>query len=189
MLAIYIEKDFITAFQQEYFDSITSTSIGQKTLYDLLVKYPETIWYIDVAIDIDKQLEQLNIEIPLTAKKSDYFGPLPVEEISLEYIDFTKHRSILVFAKENKSWFKEAEEKGALCFSLDNYEQKIEEIKESFEYRIDLSEDDFDWDELRFLEECNSIILNDNYILTDGPYQKMNKNLIPLLKKIVPRYE
>src|SRR5699024_2794447 len=86
-------------------------------------------------------------------------------------------------------WGQEIKQKGGLHFTLDNYEEKLSEIFNSYHYKIDLAEKGFKWGDLQTLPFFNQVLLNDNYILIDRPQDSINYNLAQLLKEIVADYK
>jgi hypothetical protein len=93
-------------------------------------------------------------------------------------------RQTIVFLNYNEEWLKDIESKGALCFCFENFEEKIKNIIDQLHFRIDLSESFTDWNFLskfHFLD-FNTITISDRYILSDKDNQKIDDNLIPVLK-------
>src|SRR5690625_2310562 len=79
MLDIYIEKAFLDDFYLSY-DEITASN-AQKILYQILVNYPETRWFIDCRIDSIEDLEILKQENPFFAYKAVSYPPHPIDSI------------------------------------------------------------------------------------------------------------
>lgn len=104
------------------------------------------------------------------------------DSINEELFNKSKFNQTLVFTATHREWFDDAETKGALCFSYNNYENKIENIKNLCHFKIDLSAHFQSWGVLNPLSiiSFNEIILSDNYILTHKFL--MDKNIIAVLK-------
>jgi|GEM_PF-2752524 len=183
MLDIYIEKAFLDDFYLSY-DEITASN-AQKILYQILVNYPETRWFIDCRIDSIEDLEILKQENPFFAYKAVSYPPHPIDSIKDSIDADVLGKSILVLTKDRETWHKELEMKGALCLSSDNYELEIQKLIERYHYKIDLSDGYFEWKKLKVLSVFNRIVINDNYILTDKSNQKIDQNLAPLLKQLI----
>lgn len=184
MLNIFIEKEFLDDFFIVY--NPESPTRGQKIIWNLLINYPETKWFIDTKIDSAEDLDVLKRSNPILAHKADYFGPMPTESIKDSFFKSLKNNNTCIaFCQKAENWFNEAEEKGGLCFSSNTMEDRINTIIENFHYKIDLSEERFSLDQIKFLRNTNYIIVNDNYILADKTNQKIDKNLSPLLKNII----
>ncbi|MGM0934606.1 MAG: hypothetical protein ACQEWD_14300 [Bacteroidota bacterium] len=119
--------------------------------------------------------------------RSDYKPPTGVASLKDELFDNSNFEQTLVFTASEEEWFKEAEQKGALCFSYDNYQTKLSKIIDQCHYKIDLSEQFPGWELFDNLAEIpfTEILLTDNYILTNQANQLMDKNIIPLLKTLL----
>ncbi|MDG4945750.1 hypothetical protein NMK71_04930 [Weeksellaceae bacterium KMM 9713] len=131
-----------------------------------------------------EDLEKIKQENEIIAFKADYFVPISVESIKNSVFE-SNFEQELVFMNKEEDWFDEAEKKGALCFSFDNYKNKIKQIIQHHHFEIDLSEKNFPgWSILSSVLPMNSVILNDGYILVDSDGQQIKDNLIPLLKGI-----
>ena len=93
----------------------------------------------------------------------------------------------MVFMSKEQDWFVDAENKGVLCFSFDNYKEKIKEIIDELHFRIDLSENFTGWDFLQRFKTINfnNLIVSDSYILSDKSNQKIEDNIIPILKNLI----
>lgn len=183
MLDIYIEKAFLDDFYLSYDEETASNA--QKTLYKILVEYPEIKWFIDCPMETSEDFEKLKQENPLFALKAVSFPPQPVESIESGIQMNTSEKSVLVLTKDRQDWNDEAEKQGLLCLSIQDYEKRIEEIIQKYHYKIDLSEDTFEWENLQIFSVLNHVVLNDNYILTDKDQQKIDHNLSPLLKQCI----
>ncbi len=187
MLSIYIEKSFLDDFYLTYDED--KASQAQKLLYQILIEYPETKWFIDCKIESIKDLESLKQENPLIALKTDSFPPTPVDSLKESIRRQKGDKTVLVFTRNREEWFKEIEKQAVICFSFDTYENRINEIIQKYHYKIDLSEGDFKWRDLKTLDNFSYLLFNDNYILTDNNKKKLDHNLIPLLKHLIADFD
>lgn len=159
---------------------------GQKIIWNLLINYPETKWFIDAKIDSVEDLDVLKRSNPILAHKADYFVPKPTKSLKDSFfVSIENNNTCIAFCQKEENWFNEGEDKGGLCFSSNTMEDRISTIIENFHYKIDLSEERFSLDQIKFLRNTNYIIVNDNYILSDKDNQKIDKNLSPLLKNLI----
>ena len=184
MLNIYIEKEFLDVFYKEYNED--KPSKVQTIVYKMLVDYPESKWFLDCDSDSAEEFEILKNENPIiAAKAANNYGPLMVKSIKEEVFKQTDNKTSIVFMSKEQDWFGEAEKQGILCYSSKNYENKILEIIDTYHYKIDLSEKDFNWSKLKIISTFNNIKINDNYILVDKDNMKIDKNISSLLKKAI----
>lgn len=185
MLRLYFEKEFLDDFYI-VFDSKKATR-AQDILYTILTKYTETTWYINVEINSMEQLESLKQSNPLIAYKvaRDTMPPISVQSIEEHYFEDNLDGPFLIFTKAKRDWFEKAKEKGALCFTFEDYESKIIEITEQYHFYLDPGDESFEWNRIDVFPNASWIVLNDNYIFTDIKHQKIKENLIPLLKQLL----
>src|SRR5690554_6848840 len=166
MLNLYIEKEFLDNFYLVYDEKRASRV--QTIVYEMLIDYPESKWFLNCEIDSIEQLEELKKNNPLIGSKAaNNFPPNPVKSIMGAVLNQSENETSIVFMSEEQDWFDQAERQGVLCFSFGNYENKISEIIETYHYKIDLSEKDFNWRKIKFISTLNQIKINDNYILVD----------------------
>jgi hypothetical protein len=184
-MQLYIEKDFLDNFYIEFNESAASSS--QKILATILKEYAEVEWYIDCEIETPEQFEKLKTENPFFAYRSINMGPVSINSVREHFFENSACKQTLLFTQNEEKWFVDAESKGALCFSFDNYQSKIENIIQQCHFKIDLSKNFQGWELLNNLKNipCNKIIINDGYILTDKHAQKMADNLFPIIKTIM----
>lgn len=186
MLNLYIEKAFLDDFYIAYDED--SASDAQKTVYQILVNYPEKRWFLDIDINLMEEFKNLKLENPLIGEMSITIHPNYIPSFDLKNFSTEPFLSTIIFTQKDKDWFTEAENKGVICLSIENYEEKVTRIKKEFHFKIDLSES-FDWSKLRLFSILNWTVLNDNYILSDKDKQKIDKNLVPLLKRLIQDYQ
>lgn len=179
-MELYIEKEFLDCFNNNYISN--EASIGQQTLSKIFKEYPDVNWFIDCEINTPEQLLKLMIE-------NQFFElnrPIAVKSIKDHFFEKSKCEQTLIFTQKNEDWFNEAERKGALCFSFENYQQKIENIVRKCHFKIDLSERFQGWNyslkSIRELMPLNKIIINDSYLLDKPEFYETN--LYPLIKSI-----
>lgn len=183
-MELYLEKEFLDNFYIEYFKE--TASLGQKKVASLLTEYPEVERYIDIKIDRPEDLLNLLTENPFLAG-SNIKPPIPVSSIKDTFFKHATCQQCLIFTAEQEIWFKEAEARGALCFSIGDYQKKIEQFIEATHFKIDLNEVFDGWHKFSSLSDVpfNQITLSDNYILTNKANQKMDENIISFLKVIL----
>ncbi len=187
-MELYIEKEFLDNFYLEFDESSASSS--QKIVATILKEYAEVECFIDCEIESLEQLDFLKSENSFFKAICDKSkSPLAVKSIKDYFFEKSKCEQTLIFTQNNKDWFNEAERKGALCFSYENYQHKIENISKECHFKIDLSEGFQGWGFLNNLKNTpfNKILVNDGYILTDKDSQKMADNLIPILQNIMDK--
>ena len=184
-MELYIEKEFLDNFYVE-FDELTA-SPSQSILASILKEYAEIKWFIDCEIDSVEQFEKLKIENPFIAYRSITLGPNSVNSIKNHFFENSDCKQTLIFTQKEENWFVDAENKGAICFSYENFQSKIRNIIQQCHFKIDLSENFQGWEMLNNLTNIpyNKIIINDGYILIDNVDQKMNQNLFPIIKTIM----
>ncbi len=184
-MELYVERAFLDNFCIEYNEEAPSP--GQKILASIFEEYGEIEWFIDTEINTQEEFEELELNYYFFARRSDYKAPIGVNSLSEEIFKNSSFRQTLVFTASEKDWFKEAESKGALCFSYDNYEEKLQKIITNCHYKIDLSENFKSWQVFEFFKwlPLNSVLINDNYLLADKSNQPMDRNIIALLKVVL----
>lgn len=180
---IYIEKEFLDSFSIDYDEE--KASIIQKIVFDMFTKYPEATKFINYQIETAEEFEKLKKENYLISLMSaENKSPIPVKLLKDQLFRGNFSQDI-VFTKYEKNWFKEAERRGALCFTFENYEAKIDELIKKLSFKIDLSEEFTSWNILPNGFPFNKLIIADGYILTDKSNQRMDENIIPLLQNLL----
>lgn len=181
-MELYIEKEFLDDFYIDF----GGTRI-QNIVKNIITNYGDKRVFVNY--DIDK-FEQLKSENEFFALIGSTAVPIPVDDVfeSLKRADFSQ---TLVFTKNENQWFNEIENKGALCFSFSNYEEKIKYIIDSLHFKIDLSEPLGGWGFLKQFREINfnKIVVTDGYILANKTNQKTDQNIIPILKELTKNKE
>ena len=184
-MELYIEKEFLDNFYLEFDESSASSS--QKIVATILKEYAEVECFIDCEIESLEQLDFLKSENSFFKAICDKSkSPLAVKSIKDYFFEKSKCEQTLIFTQNNKDWFNEAERKGALCFSYENYQQKIENIVQKCHFKIDLSEGFQGWEQtlqnIQELMPLNKIIINDAYLLDKPEFYE--SNVYPLIKAI-----
>ena len=183
-MELYIEKEFLDNFYLEFDESSASSS--QKIVATILKEYAEVEWFFDSEIESLEQLEFLKSENSFFKARCVYSSPTPIKSVEKHFFEKSKCEQTLIFTQKNKDWFNEAERKGALCFSYENYQQKIENIVLKCHFKIDLSEGFQGWEQtlqnIQELMPLNKIIINDAYLLDKPEFYE--SNVYPLIKAI-----
>jgi hypothetical protein len=181
-MELFIDIDFLQDFQKDC-DANPNNPI-KKIVKNIVTNYGDKKVYINYN---ENDFEKLKKEYEIFALICNTTVPNPIDSIE-DAVKKSKLAQTLIFTRNKKEWFFEIENRGALCFCIDNYEQNIKSIIDNLHFKIDLSEPLNGW---RFLDvfktiNYNKIIIIDGYVLTDIKDQKMEENIIPILKKIVP---
>jgi tetratricopeptide (TPR) repeat protein len=181
-MELFIDIDFLQDFQKDC-DANPNNPI-KKIVKNIVTNYGDKKVYINYN---ENDFEKLKKEYEIFALICNTTVPNPIDSIE-DAVKKSKLAQTLIFTRNKKEWFFEIENRGALCFCIDNYEQNIKSIIDNLHFKIDLSEPLNGW---RFLDvfktiNYNKIIINDGYVLGDKSGQKIEDNIIPILKKIVP---
>lgn len=180
-MKVFLDKEFLQKFEVGFDDINQIDSI----LKDLFTAYPELELYINIKIEQIEDVEKLKNESKILnqyfSNNTNGLNTIEDNDIEKSILDFSL---FFISSIESKSWYKEAQEHGILCFTIDNYRNEIASIIDKYHYRIDLSENEFYWDKLRFVKSREKITITDNYVLSDKSNQKISENIIPLLKEI-----
>jgi hypothetical protein len=184
-MELYIEKAFLDNFYKAYNEE--NLSKGQQALYTILKDYNNIDWFFNYKIANPQEYESLKAENPFFGFRSLYSFPNEIDSIKTHFFEQSNCKQTLIFTNDEETWFDAAENKGALCFSFAQYENKIETIINICQFKIDLSENFQGWSALSNLSKLpiNQLVINDNYILTDKSNQKIANNLVPILKEIL----
>ncbi|TXD53585.1 MULTISPECIES: hypothetical protein [unclassified Polaribacter] len=177
-MELYIEKEFLDNFEAAYINELI-----QKTVKEIFIGYGEKRVFIDYNVE---NFEKLDAENEFFALISNIIPPTPVNSIKEHLFSNSDFSQTIVFTNEQEDWFVDAENKGALCFCFDNYQEKINKIIDKLHFEIDLSETFKGWG---FLTEYsnlryNQITIIDKYILSGDDIKKVEENIIPILKKM-----
>lgn len=184
-MELYIEKEFLDNFFLDYNEE--NPSQAQKILRTIFREYGGKKSLLTYRIDSTAELEILKQENPFFAELAIHFPPIEIECIKEHYFNRSNAYQTLILTNKEQEWFEKAEEKGAICMATASYENKIRDFIELSHFRMDLSEDFKGWDFFDFCQKTpfNFIMINDNYILSDKMNQKMDKNIIQLLKQML----
>jgi hypothetical protein len=176
-MELFIEKEFLEDFEIDF-----EKNPIKEVVKKIITNYGDKQVFINYE---EKDFVQLKNEYEFFALICNTTVPIPVSNIK-ESVKKSNFLQTLVFTKKEENWFEEIENKGALCFSFDNYEQKIKIIIDNLHFRIDLSEQFNGWSFLDVFKTIsyNKIIVTDGYVLVDSDGQKMEENIIPILKKL-----
>lgn len=182
-MELYIDKIFLDNFFSEFNDSTASES--QKVLLQIIKEYPEIKLYVDYKIDTIEDLEKLKNENPFLF--ANPFPPILINSIEDHFFrNDNSCEQTLIFSEKEEDWFKIAELRGVLCFSINNYQSKISEIIKKCHFKVDLSEAFKGWEliliELQKLLPLNKIMIVDNYLLKEPKY--FEDNIYPIIKGI-----
>lgn len=177
-MELYIEKEFL----EDFYIDFEGTKI-QKVVKNIITNYGDKRVFVNYNIN---EFEQLKTENEFFALISNTAVPIPVDDIyeSVKKSDFSQ---TLVFSKNENQWFNEIKNRGALCFSFSNYEEKIKDIIDSLHFKIDLSEPLGGWGFFKQFKKIsfNKIVITDGYVLSDKDNQKKDQNIIKILKELI----
>ena len=177
-MELFIEKEFL----EDFYIDFEGNPI-QQIVKNIITNYGDKRVFVNYDID---EFEQFKSENVFFALISNTAVPIPVDDI-YEFVKKSDFYQTLVFTKNENQWFNKIENKGALCFSFSKYEEKIKGIIASLHFKIELSESLGGWDFLKEFREINfnKIVITDGYILANKTNQKIDQNIIPILKKII----
>ncbi|MBO2546017.1 hypothetical protein J0871_16490 [Salegentibacter sp. BDJ18] len=181
-MELYIEKEFLDNFYASYMEE--QSTKGQEVIKTILKDYEEIEWFFDHEIETEKQLEKLKVDNPFFAYRCSYSPPLNVVDFEQHIFENSNFAQTIVLTEVHQDWFPKAEAKGVLCMNFNNYEERIAEIIDSCHFKVDLSKSFIGWEIFNFTKNVpiNFLSINDNYILTDKKEQKMDRNIISILK-------
>ena len=174
-MVLYIDKDFLEDFYLD-FDNDPIKIIVK----NIITNYGDKKVFINYNENEFEKLKQENEFFSLICNTT---VPLPIEDLE-ESVKKSNFSQTLVFTKKSELWFESLENKGAWCFSFDNYEFKIKELIHKLHIKVDLGIPFNNWNALDFSTiPFNSIQITDGYILKDEKNSK--DNLIPLINSFV----
>ena len=183
-MELYIEKEFLDNFYLEF----KGTKV-QNILKTIFKEYGNKIVFMDIVIDSVMKLEELKEENGFFKLicDSESLAPIPIESIKNHLFEKSNFEQTIVFLDKEEVWFKEAEQKGVLCFSYNTYEEKILKIIDNMHFKLDLSEPFVSWSFLKCFSvlSFNKLRISDNYILSDKTNQKIDDNIIPILAMLL----
>ena len=185
-MELYIEKEFLDNFYIEVDQN--NITPEQKIVISILSEYGDKSVFMDYQVTKPDDLEHLKIE-------NEYFAllcsgdkaPNEINSIEEHLFKLSDFKQTIVFMNDKKEWFSKAQKEGALCFHFENYKSEISSIVNQFHFRLDLNEAFEGWGFLEIFKnlEFNQIRISDGYILSDKDRQKIDDNIIPILKNII----
>ena len=178
-MELYIEKEFLDNFYLDY-----SSKPIQEIVKEIFIRYGEKRVFIDFN---SENFGKLDAENEFFALISNIIPPTPVNSIKEHLFSQSDFSQTIVFTNNEEDWFEAAGNKGALCFNFDNYQKKIKEIIDKLHFKIDLSEGFEGWEFLQKIKaiKYNELFVSDGYILSDKTNQRIEDNIIPILKSLV----
>lgn len=187
-MELYLEKAFLDDFYISIdIDSLTKT---QEILVAIFKEYGSVKKYIDIEFLSKEKLDMYKKEHELMAYLWLNGAPNSIKSVKKHFFENeTACKQTIIFTHKSQDWFKEAERKGALCFSMENYNNKINTILTECHIKIDLSEGFKGWSLLSNFGKLpvSEVLISDNYVLLNKERQKITDNLIPLLENILNR--
>lgn len=185
-MELYIEKAFIDNFFIEL--DLDNPHQTEQVLINIFEKYGDVDSYMDVSYNTPIELENLKLSNPFIANLFNTKGPVSVTNIKDHFFSNSKCEQTLIFTQNEEEWFIDAESKGALCFSFDNFRNKIKNIIDDIiELNIDIVDMPYGWGKFKCLANMpfNSVLICDHYILSNKSNQRMDQNIIPMLKAVL----
>ena len=178
-MEVYVDLAFLDNFYIDY-----EGRKGQEILKSILTDYGDRRVFVNYALE---DFGRLKLENEFFALMGNTLAPIPVESLEKQLFNHSTFEQLLVFVNEEQNWFEKARQKGALCFCFKDYETAIEAIIDQLHFRIDLSKGFMGW---QFLERfrdlpLNKLIVTDGYVLSDKANQKVEENILPILKSLL----
>lgn len=174
-MELYIELDFLEDFYIDFY----GTSI-QNVVKDIITDYGDKRVFVNYNIS---EFEQLKSENEFFALICNTTVPYPVDDFEAS-VKKSNCFQTLIFTKKEELWYKEMEQKGAWCFSFQNYSTKIKSLIDKIHFKVDLSNGFNNWNVLDFTKiSFNHLQITDGYILKDE--RNIKENLIPLIASFV----
>lgn len=184
-MELYIEKGFLDYFALKT-DSEKLLNRSDHIVSKIFKEYGSATRYTDFSIlDLEKTAPADFIIISKLLNEDRH--PIQVNNLKDYLFSKSKWKQVLIFTEKKEPWFVEAEKKGAICFSIDSYDERINQFIKNLHFKIDLSEEFNSWDFLSAYNALpfNNLNINDAYILVDEKNQKMDKNISPLIKTMI----
>lgn len=185
-MELYIEKEFLEDLFIE--TDIENPTPAQNILIKIFREYGEVNKIVDFEISSAQELSELKRENLFFAYLCEYFPPFGVKDLKAHLFEKSNFEQTLIFCHQTKDWFEHAEINGALCFSIENYQDRIKQILECINIKIDLTHGFEGWELFLPLNQIpmNEILFVDGYIFSGNTEIKINNNIIPLLKNLMP---
>jgi len=180
-MEVYVEREFLDNFYLEF-----EGKKEQEVVLSIMTSYGDRRVFVNYELG---DFEKLKSENEFFALIGNTLPAIPVDSIEKHLFDHSDFRQVLVFMNEPQAWFDEAEKKGSICFSFSNYEKKIKEIVNNLRFKIDLSEGFKGWQFLERFKEIpfNNLVITDGYVLSDKANQKVEENILPILKILLEK--
>lgn len=177
---VYLDKNFLDSFNAIPLKKMNTKS--NHILSNIFNSYGNTNIFLQYDInsldDFDK-LKSNNISFAQNF-------PISIHSIKEHFFKSNKSESILIFTKQKLDWEKEAEKKGAICFSFKNYKKKIKDILKICEgIKIDLSQTFPGWSVFNKLKNLpkNRVTISDNFLIENRTH--ISSNALSLIKNII----
>ena len=188
-MELYIEKDFIDNFYLEV--DLNNIKPAEQILINIFKSYGDVETFMDVNYSTVEELETLKLNNPFISYLFNSRGPISVPNIKDHFFQHSKCEQTLIFMKNEEQWFEEAEKKGAMTFSLENYSKRITGILEWVD-SLDIDIDEFqEWDIFSYMCNIpfNMLTICDNYILVNKNNQQIDSNIIPFMQFVLQSKE
>lgn len=182
-MELYIEKKFIDNF---YINVKTENPTkSEQILINIFQSYGDVDSFIDVEYDTLEELKNLKVSNKYLSNLQ--IAPIGIDNIKTHFFKFSECKQTILLLYKTEEWFDEAENKGALCLSLESFEKRITELTQ-YADSLDIDVDEFEgWEMFEFMQRVpfNKITLCDNFVLTEKKDGQIQENIIPLLKVLL----
>jgi hypothetical protein len=183
---LFIESGFLIDFEI-LFDPETSNS-AFKSLDRIFREYTSINLYFD---DESKLIEFNSLYYELITNYNTNPKVIGDFDVFLDTVNDLPNQTLFLTKTDIRNNSK-VEDLGALYLTFGNFEEKIKKYLEDFDQIFDLSDPqcNFKWQNLGFISQLpfKSVVIDDSYILSDKNRQRINDNLIPLLKEILSNH-